>query len=45
MVTALAVMTPQPNTSATLHVLSNTPGWAGYCAGLLRKLERLHPAI
>ena len=43
--TALAIMTPQPDALAMLRVLSSRPGRPGYCAALLRKLEQLHPTI
>jgi len=45
LVTALAIMTPQPDALAMLRVLSSRPGRPGYCAALLRELERLHPSI
>jgi len=45
LVTALAIMTPQPDALAMLRVLSSRPGRPGYCAALLRKLEQLHPSI
>jgi len=45
LVTALAIMTPQRDALAMLRVLSSRPGRPGYCAALLRELERLHPSI
>jgi len=45
LVTALAIMTPQPDALAMLRVLSSRPGRPGYCATLLRELEQLHPSI
>jgi len=45
LVTALAIMKPQRDALAMLRVLSSRPGRPGYCAALLRELERLHPSI
>jgi len=45
LVTALAIMTPQPDALAMLRVLSSRPGRSCYCTALLRGLEQLHPSI